>query len=128
MKKLHIVSMLFIALSIAVIISSVGSADTYAAFQEAMKYEGVNYTVVGNLDKNEPIGYNPLENANLVEFYMTDKEGTRMKVILNQSKPQDFEKSEEIVVKGNAQGGVFYANTMLLKCPSKYIEKKEFNS
>lgn len=128
MKKIHIIALGFIAISIAVIISSVGSADTYAAFQEAIQYEGENYTVVGNLDKNEPVKYNPLENANLVEFYMTDKEGTRMKVILNQSKPQDFEKSEEIVVKGNAQGGVFYANTILLKCPSKYIEEKEFNS
>jgi len=51
---------------------------------------------------------------------MTDKEGKECKVVLNQSKPQDFERSEEIVLKGKAVGEEFHATDMLMKCPSKY--------
>ncbi len=128
MKRIHVVGILLVALCVGIIISSLSSADTYASFEEAFQYQGKSYTVVGNLDTSEAIVYNPKMNANLVEFFMIDKDGRRVKVILNQTKPQDLEKSEDVVVKGTADGDVFYANTILLKCPSKYIEEKDFNS
>jgi cytochrome c-type biogenesis protein CcmE len=43
-----------------------------------------------------------------------------MKVIYNGAKPQDFEMSEQIVVTGRAENGVFKADKILMKCPSKY--------
>jgi cytochrome c-type biogenesis protein CcmE len=51
---------------------------------------------------------------------MTDQEGQVKEVKLYKSKPQDFEKSETIVLIGEAKGNEFHANDILMKCPSKY--------
>ncbi|MNF07676.1 hypothetical protein D3C80_2079060 [compost metagenome] len=48
------------------------------------------------------------------------------------TKPQDFEKSEQIVLTGGMVGDEFHASKILMKCPSKYTdqegEMKEFTS
>ena len=41
----------------------------------------------------------------------------------NNPKPQDFDASEQVVITGNMRGDVFMADKILLKCPSKYVEK-----
>ena len=41
------------------------------------------------------------------------------------SKPQDFEKSEQIVVIGKMEAGNFVASDILMKCPSKYNTSSE---
>ena len=46
------------------------------------------------------------------------------KVIINGTKPQDFEKSEQIVVTGQMVGSEFHASHILMKCPSKYTQDK----
>jgi cytochrome c-type biogenesis protein CcmE len=46
-------------------------------------------------------------------------------VAFNGTKPQDFERSEQIVITGKMSGADFKANHMLLKCPSKYTNKEE---
>ena len=60
------------------------------------------------------------------DFYgsMQDLEGRTCTVHLNKAKPQDFERSERLVLigKANAQGE-FEARDMLMKCPSKYNEE-----
>jgi cytochrome c-type biogenesis protein CcmE len=38
--------------------------------------------------------------------------------------PQDFLKSEKVVVIGSYDGDHFQASKILLKCPSKYQEEK----
>jgi cytochrome c-type biogenesis protein CcmE len=45
-----------------------------------------------------------------------------MKVMFNDTKPQDFEKSEQIVVIGKVVGNEFHVakGDLLMKCPSKY--------
>jgi cytochrome c-type biogenesis protein CcmE len=46
-------------------------------------------------------------------------------VIYAAPKPQDFEKSEKIVLVGSMHSDkVFYCDKILLKCPSKYQEGK----
>ena len=61
-------------------------------------------------------------NANIFGFYLVDTEGKEMKVLFNDSKPQDFEKSEQIVVIGKVVGDEFRVakGDLLMKCPSKY--------
>lgn len=120
MKKTHIIAILIIALAIGAIFTSLFDSSTYGSFKDAFAAEGEFIQVVGKLNKEKPIEYNPEQNADLLVFYMVDKEGTEKKVMLNQSKPQDFERSEEIVIKGKAKGEDFYASDMLMKCPSKY--------
>jgi cytochrome c-type biogenesis protein CcmE len=42
-------------------------------------------------------------------------------VIYRGSKPQDFERSEQLVVKGKVSGDCFAASEISMKCPSKYV-------
>lgn len=120
MKKTHIIAIVIIAVAIGVITSSLSSASTYGNLAEAFENPDHKIQVVGYYNKEKGLVYDPEIDPNLMSFYMTDKEGRECKVVLNQSKPQDFERSEEIVLKGRAVGDEFHATDMLMKCPSKY--------
>jgi len=45
-------------------------------------------------------------------------------VFYNEPMPPDFLRSEKVVVIGSYQGENFVASKILLKCPSKYEDKK----
>ncbi len=120
MKKIHIVFIVLIAVAIAAIMSTVADSSTYSSFSAAAKNPETEYHVVGKLNKEKPLEYNPQVNANLFAFYMKDNEGTELKVLFKGTKPQDFERSEQIVITGKAKGDVFQAEKILMKCPSKY--------
>jgi cytochrome c-type biogenesis protein CcmE len=126
MKKTHIIAIIIIAVSIAFVLSSVSDSSSYAQFDDAFDNPGKEYHVVGKLDKTARIIYNPERNANLTKFTMIDNNGERRKVLLNKSKPQDFERSESVVLIGKAKGEKFHASEMLMKCPSKYKEEGKF--
>ena len=83
---------------------------------------GKVFKIVGNLDIDGVMNYAPEVNPNLFTFYMIDKEGISQQVIYADAKPQDFERSEQLVITGKSQDGVFYAEQILMKCPSKYVE------
>lgn len=51
---------------------------------------------------------------------MEDEDGNISRVIYPKPKPNNFEQAEQLVVIGQMRNGVFYANDMLMKCPSKY--------
>ncbi|MGB4928498.1 MAG: cytochrome c maturation protein CcmE [Chitinophagales bacterium] len=53
-----------------------------------------------------------------------DKEGKEVFVICFDDMPTDFEKSEDIVLTGSMKENTFYADEMLVKCPSKYQENE----
>ncbi len=120
MKKAHIIGIVIIAIAIGAIISTVSDAATYADFSKAEQLEGKEIQVVGVLNKEKDIIYNPKENANQFSFYMLDNNGMEKKVVFNGTKPQDFERSEQVVITGESKGEEFHANKILMKCPSKY--------
>lgn len=120
MKKSHILALLVIAAAVAAILSTVAESSTYATFPQALLKEGKVLHVAGKLNKEKERLYNPRENANLFTFYMTDSDGNEKKVLLNSAPPQDFEKSEQIVVIGKMKDDEFHASSILMKCPSKY--------
>jgi cytochrome c-type biogenesis protein CcmE len=124
MKKLHIIGIIIIALAIGLIFVSLKNTSTYADFTEAIANPGTEYHVVGKLDKNMPQLYEPKINADEFIFTMTDNKGISKQVVLHKSKPQDFEKSEQIVLIGKMKGEAFHANDILMKCPSKYNDGK----
>jgi cytochrome c-type biogenesis protein CcmE len=126
MKKTHIIAIVFIAVAMAFMIGSVNDSSSYADFDEAFENPQKEYHVVGELDRSAEIAYNPEINPNITKFTMVDKKGERRKVILNKSKPQDFERSESVVLIGKANGDEFHATEMLMKCPSKYKEEGKF--
>jgi len=123
MKKSSILGIVVIAIAIAIIISVYADSSTYASFREAQKTEAELH-VVGQLNKEKDLIYNPIENANYFAFYMLDEHGEECKVVFNGSKPQDFERSEQIVLTGKMIGNEFHASKILMKCPSKYNEEQ----
>jgi cytochrome c-type biogenesis protein CcmE len=122
MKKLHILGIIIIAVAIGVIFVSLKNTSTYADFTEAIANPGKEYHVVGKLDKSQPLVYEPRINPDEFLFSMIDNKGMVKRVVLHKSKPQDFEKSEQIVLIGQMEGENFHANDILMKCPSKYNE------
>lgn len=122
MKKTHILGIVIIAIAIGAIMSTIADSSTYAGFGEAFANEGNEYHVVGKLNRDKTTEYEPAVNPDLFSFYMIDNNGAEKKVVLHKSKPQDFERSEQIVLIGKASGEEFHANDILMKCPSKYNE------
>ena len=120
MKKLHIIGIIVIAVAIGVILTSLKSNATYSDFSEAKSNPNTEYHVVGKLNKTIPVQYDPKINADECSFMMYDNKGIEKQVILHKSVPQDFDKSEQIVLIGKMQGDQFHANDILMKCPSKY--------
>jgi cytochrome c-type biogenesis protein CcmE len=125
MKKSFIIAIALIAVAIAAILSTVADSSTYANFNTAIEHPKKEFHVVGKLNKTKPEEYHPEVNANLFSFYMMDNEGKECKVILNKTKPQDFDKSEQIVIIGKMAGDEFHASDVLMKCPSKYNNPQE---
>lgn len=125
MKRSHIIGIVLIALAIGAIFTSLGDASTYASFALAQENEGKEFHVVGKLDKSKEMIYEPEKDPNIFVFYMKDSDSTERKVILHQAKPQDFEHTEQIVAIGKCEGNEFHASSVLMKCPSKYVDGKE---
>lgn len=124
MKKTHIIGILLIAVAIGAIFTSLADASTYASFSMAQANEGKEFHVVGKLDKSKGMIYEPEKDPNLFVFYMKDGDSTERKVTLHQAKPQDFEHTEQIVAIGKCEGNEFHASSVLMKCPSKYVDSK----
>ncbi len=124
MKKTHIIAIIIIAVAIGAILTTVGDSSTYASFAMATENPGKEYHVVGKLEKDSALIYNPEENVNLFTFYIKDIEGSVKKVQYHGTKPQDFERSEQVVLVGKMKEDGFQANTILMKCPSKYNDGK----
>ena len=129
MKRTHIIAIALIAVAIAALIGSLSDSSTYADLSEAIANPGREYHVVGVLDRSQEIIYEPSQNASLTQFTMQDLEGRSCRVKLAKAKPQDFERSERIVLIGEASAdGEFHARDMLMKCASKYNEQNKVDA
>ena len=124
MKKIHIIGIVIIAIAIGAIFTTLNNTSTYASFTEATNEPGSEFHVVGKLNKEKESVYEPKVDANLFTFYMIDNKGVESKVILHKNKPQDVERSEQIVLIGKMNGNQFEASDILMKCPSKYNDGK----
>jgi cytochrome c-type biogenesis protein CcmE len=92
------------------------SISTYVNFEQAEGMQGAH--VVGTWDDSQEYGFS-LESKRF-SFYMKDEAGNVRRVVYPKPKPNNFEQAERLVVIGEMEDGVFYANDMLMKCPSKY--------
>lgn len=119
MKKSSIIGIVIIAFAIAMIIGTYADSSTYSTFDEAKEKQTELY-VVGYLNKDKELHYEPTVDANHFSFYMKDNDSTECKVIFRGAKPQDIERSEQIVLTGKMVGSDFHASKILMKCPSKY--------
>ncbi len=120
MKRTHILGLIIIALAIGAIMSTVADSSTYVSFTKAELQPDKEFHVVGKLDTDHEIHYDPETNANRFVFHMLDNDNVSREVVFRGSKPQDFERSEQIVITGKMDGSSFDASKILMKCPSKY--------
>ncbi|HPG33805.1 MAG TPA: cytochrome c maturation protein CcmE [Lentimicrobium sp.] len=120
MKRVHILILIVVIAAIGVVMSLSMNSSTYAGFAEAIERPGREFHVIGKLSPGKPIEFDAIKDANSFTFYMLDNNGKEMKVKYTDSKPQDFEKLDQLVVIGKMKDGQFEAHKMNLKCPSKY--------
>ena len=100
-------------------------------FEEAKRRESdgdrSKIHVVGKLKKNETdqvMGIVPMDDQLSFTFVMLDENEAEQKVFHPNPIPQDFDRSEQVVVVGSYRKDVFVADKILLKCPSKYQEEE----
>jgi cytochrome c-type biogenesis protein CcmE len=124
MKKTHIIGLVLIAVCIGVLITLLGGSSSYASFSDALGNQGKQYHVIGYWDKAAGYTYDAKKDPNYFMFKMKDTTGLEYPVVLRNSKPQEFEHSEKIVVIGKMDGNTFMASQILMKCPSKYTNAK----
>ena len=75
---------------------------------------------MARLDKSQPVEYDALKNPNYLEFTAVDTLGKSVRVIYHNPKPENFEISERLVLKGKYMGDHFDCQSIQTKCPSKY--------
>lgn len=97
------------------------SINSYVNFEQADDRGSAH--VVGTWDDSRDWGFSR-ENMRF-SFYMKDQDGNVRRVIYPKPKPNNFEQATQLVVIGEMKNDVFYANEMLLKCPSKYNDADE---
>ncbi|HEX8387055.1 MAG TPA: cytochrome c maturation protein CcmE [Rubricoccaceae bacterium] len=106
------------------VVDSFGSqVSGYESFTEAAE-SGRRAHVVGTWLRDAESAYDP--DRNVFSFSMTDDDGVVRRVVFADPKPANFEDAEKVVVEGQMAGDVFEAEHILVKCPSKYNDGREF--
>ena len=93
----------------------------YMNFTQA-EVTGQKAHVVGEWVKEEHFQYD--RDQNLFQFYMKDEAGEVREVHYTRPKPANFEDAERLVIEGYAEGEIFVASNILVKCPSKYNDTR----
>ncbi len=124
MKKLHIVLLVLIAGAIALLLSFLKTASTYDTVETAINKPGKFVHLMARLDRSQPVEYDPIQNPNYLEFTAVDTLGKSVRVVYNNPKPDNFEISERLVLKGKYVDGKFECKEIQTKCPSKYKEEQ----
>jgi cytochrome c-type biogenesis protein CcmE len=61
-----------------------------------------------------------------LQFSITDENGKELPILFYGPRPDNFQRAAEAIVEGELLAdGSFKANTLLLKCPSRYEEEPE---
>lgn len=124
MKKIHIVLLVLIAGAIALLLSFLKTASTYDTVETAINKPGKFVHLMARLDKSQPVEYDAIQNPNYLAFTAIDTLGQSVRVIYNNPKPDNFEISERLVLKGKYVDGKFECKEIQTKCPSKYKEEQ----
>ncbi|MBO9618428.1 MAG: cytochrome c maturation protein CcmE [Niabella sp.] len=123
MKKIHIVLLVLVAAAIAVLVSFLQTTTTYDTVATAKSKPGKFVHLMAKWDKNEPLEYDAVKNPNYLAFTAIDSLGQKVNVVYHNPKPENFELSERLVMKGKYDNGVFDCQSIQTKCPSKYKDQ-----
>ena len=124
MKPKTIIGLALIAVFTVFMMRSFGEqVGGYMDFDEASATQSRAH-VVGQWVKTQPTTYD--REANTFSFWMADENGTVREVKYANPKPANFEDAEQVVVEGQMAGDAFEAEHILIKCPSKYNDERDF--
>ncbi len=116
MKRLYLIGgLIVIAFTILGATSFTKALTPYISFAEARqthKTVQIMGTLADTQVTREPDGR--------FSFKLKDDKGDIMKVIYNGAKPTDMERAPSIGAIGQYENGIFVAQQLLVKCPSKY--------
>jgi cytochrome c-type biogenesis protein CcmE len=122
MKPKLILGVISIVLFTSLLMYNFGtSISTYVNFEQAENRTSSH--VIGVWEKSEEYGFN--NQTMQFSFYMRDEDDNVRRVIYPRPKPNNFEQATQLVVIGEMRNNVFFANDMLMKCPSKYNDPNE---
>ncbi|MEE9554768.1 MAG: cytochrome c maturation protein CcmE [candidate division Zixibacteria bacterium] len=96
-----------------------GGVTPYVGFVEA-RAAGGNVQVMGVVLEGET-QYNSEDGS--FSFLITDDTGDKLKVVYSGTKPGNFDQAESVVCIGKYSEKTFYAERLLVKCPSKYQDE-----
>lgn len=116
---------------------------SFLGFQmvQATTTTGAYYMTVGELNEQGPaiVGERVRVNGNVVDgtedwnpqeltlkFHIVDEDGHQLPIVFYGPRPDNFQRAASAIVEGELLAdGSFEANTLLLKCPSRYEEEPE---
>ncbi len=120
MKPVYIIGGVVVLAAIVLgALAFVNTLTPYVSIAEA-RTSGRTVQVHGFL--KETLGY---DAEGRFRFVLVDEKGDEMIVVYGQAKPANFEQATGFVVIGRyeAEAGIFRADQILVKCPSKYQEQ-----
>ncbi len=120
MKPVYIIGGVVVLAAIVLgALAFVNTLTPYVSIAEA-RTSGRTVQVHGFL--KETLGY---DAEGRFRFVLVDEKGDEMTVVYGQAKPANFEQATGFVVIGRyeAEAGIFRADQILVKCPSKYQEQ-----
>lgn len=120
-RKTIIGLVLLVAFASLLLLNFGNQVGGYMNFDEAAR-TGAKAHVVGTWATEAPTRYDPAQNV--FTFHMKDDQGVLRQVRYGNPKPPNFEDAEKLVVEGYAEGDVFVAEHILVKCPSKYNDAR----
>ena len=122
MKPKTIVGVVLIVIFTSVLFMNFGQqVGGYMNFDEAQE-SGSQAHVVGMWVDSDEFSYNA--RSNVFTFHMQDDAGNTREVRYLNPKPANFEDAEKLVIEGVAEGEIFIAHNILVKCPSKYNDAR----
>lgn len=122
MKPAHIIGMvvLVVCLVFTLMTFSQGLAP-YVTVADAQKRPNQTVQVQGKILK-ETVRFDTQHGE--LRFDILDKHNNRLSVAYAQPKPENFDTATNVDAVGKIVDGVFRADTLLIKCPSRYGAQK----
>lgn len=102
---------------IAVSVLFLANASPYVTIKEAKATDRASVHLAGDIMK-ETLDFLPTQGY--VRFVIKDEHSDTIPVIYRGAPPANMGDATQAVAIGSVQKGVFEANKLLLKCPSKY--------
>ena len=123
MKKGPVITAVVALIAMAgVVIAFMSNASPYVTIAQAKSAAGDRLHLAGDIIK--PTVKNDLIHHAL-SFDVKDKDGNVITVMHRGEPPQNMSEATQVVAIGKIEGDKFVSDELLVKCPSRYEEKRK---